>query len=48
MSAITDGASRFQAFRLVVLPQVTGGIIAIATFAFFARLGGVHFLCAPC
>ncbi|MEI7376225.1 carbohydrate ABC transporter permease [Dickeya chrysanthemi] len=34
MSAITDGASRFQAFRLVVLPQVTGGIIAIATFAF--------------
>lgn len=34
MSAITDGATRFQAFRLVVLPQVTGGIIAIATFAF--------------
>ncbi|MEC5341983.1 carbohydrate ABC transporter permease [Brenneria populi] len=34
MSAITDGASRFQAFRLVVLPQVTGGVIAIATFAF--------------
>ncbi len=34
MSAITDGATRFQAFRMVILPQVTGGIIAIATFAF--------------
>jgi len=34
MSAITDGATRFQAFRMVVLPQVTGGMIAIATFAF--------------
>ncbi|MEO7761404.1 MAG: carbohydrate ABC transporter permease [Casimicrobiaceae bacterium] len=34
MSAMTDGASRRQAFRLVVLPQVRVGLIAIAVFAF--------------
>ena len=34
MSAITDGATRRQAFRLVVLPQVQVGLIAIAIFAF--------------
>lgn len=34
MSAITDGASRFQAFRMVVLPQVVGGLIAVGTFTF--------------
>lgn len=34
MSALTDGASRRQAFRLVVLPQVRGGMIAIGVFAF--------------
>ncbi|MGF1625653.1 MAG: carbohydrate ABC transporter permease [Alphaproteobacteria bacterium] len=34
MSALTDGASRRQAFRLVVLPQVTNGIIAISVFSF--------------
>lgn len=34
MSAMTDGATRRQAFRLVVLPQVRVGLIAIAVFAF--------------
>ena len=34
MSAMTDGASRRQAFRMVVLPQVRGGIIAIAVLGF--------------
>ncbi len=34
MSAMTDGASRRQAFRLIVLPQVKGGMLAIAVFAF--------------
>ena len=34
MSAITDGASRRQAFFLVVLPQVRVGLIAIGVFAF--------------
>ncbi|MBO0664212.1 carbohydrate ABC transporter permease [Jiella sp. MQZ9-1] len=34
MSAVTDGASRWQAFRLVVLPQVSGGLIAVGTFTF--------------
>ena len=34
MSAVTDGATRFQAFRMVVLPQVRGGLIAVATFTF--------------
>ncbi len=34
MSAMTDGASRRTAFFWVVLPQVTGGMIAIAVFAF--------------
>ncbi|MDO1583121.1 carbohydrate ABC transporter permease [Rhizobium oryzicola] len=34
MSAVTDGATRSQAFRMVVLPQVRSGIIAIATFTF--------------
>jgi inositol-phosphate transport system permease protein len=34
MSALTDGASRRQAFLRVVLPQVTNGIIAIAVFSF--------------
>ncbi len=34
MSALTDGATRRQAFRLVVLPQVRAGMIAIAVFAF--------------
>lgn len=34
MSAMTDGASRRQAFLLVVLPQVRTGMIAIAIFAF--------------
>ncbi len=35
MSAVTDGATRFQAFRMVVLPQVRSGLIAIATFTFY-------------
>jgi inositol-phosphate transport system permease protein len=34
MSAMTDGASRRQAFRLIVLPQVKVGMLAIAVFAF--------------
>ena len=34
MSAMTDGASRRQAFLYVVLPQVKVGILAIAIFAF--------------
>ena len=34
MSAMTDGASRRQAFRLVVLPQVRFGLIAVGVFAF--------------
>lgn len=34
MSAMADGASRRQAFWLVVLPQVKVGIAAIAIFAF--------------
>src|SRR5215471_16711796 len=34
MSAMTDGATRRQAFRLVVLRQVRVGLIAVAVFAF--------------
>ena len=34
MSAMTDGASRRQAFLHVVLPQVKVGMLAIAIFAF--------------
>ena len=34
MSAMTDGASRRQAFLYVVLPQVRVGMLAIAIFAF--------------
>jgi inositol-phosphate transport system permease protein len=34
MSAMTDGASRRQAFLLVVLPQVKVGMLAIGIFAF--------------
>ena len=34
MSAMTDGASRRQAFLLIVLPQVTSGMIAVAIFSF--------------
>jgi inositol-phosphate transport system permease protein len=34
MSALTDGASRRQAFVRVVLPQVTNGILAISVFTF--------------
>ena len=34
MSAMTDGATRRQAFRMVVLPQVRFGLIAVAVFAF--------------
>jgi inositol-phosphate transport system permease protein len=34
MSAMTDGASRRQAFFMVVLPQVKVGMIAVAVFAF--------------
>jgi inositol-phosphate transport system permease protein len=34
MSAMTDGASRRQAFLLVVLPQVITGMIAIGIFSF--------------
>ena len=34
MSAMTDGATRRQAFRMVVLPQVRVGMIAVAVFAF--------------
>jgi len=34
MSAMTDGASRRQAFWLVVLPQVRVGLIAVGVFAF--------------
>jgi inositol-phosphate transport system permease protein len=34
MSAMTDGASRRQAFLYVVLPQVKFGMLAISIFAF--------------
>jgi inositol-phosphate transport system permease protein len=34
MSALTDGASRRQAFVQVVLPQVRNGLIAISVFSF--------------
>ena len=34
MSAITDGATRRQAFFLIVLPQIRNGLIAAAVFAF--------------
>jgi inositol-phosphate transport system permease protein len=34
MSAMTDGATRRQAFRLVVLPQIKVGLIAVGVFAF--------------
>ncbi|WP_291745459.1 carbohydrate ABC transporter permease [Bauldia sp.] len=34
MSALTDGASRRQAFLKVVLPQVTNGMLAISVFTF--------------
>jgi inositol-phosphate transport system permease protein len=34
MSAMTDGASRRQAFWMVVLPQVRIGMIAIGVFSF--------------
>ena len=34
MSALTDGASRRQAFIHVVLPQVTNGMLAISVFTF--------------
>jgi inositol-phosphate transport system permease protein len=34
MSAMADGASRRQAFRLVVLPQVKVGMLAVGIFAF--------------
>ncbi|MEP0321978.1 carbohydrate ABC transporter permease [Bauldia litoralis] len=34
MSALTDGASRRQAFLKVVLPQATNGILAISVFTF--------------
>jgi inositol-phosphate transport system permease protein len=34
MSAMTDGASRRQAFWLIVLPQVKVGVAAIAIFSF--------------
>jgi inositol-phosphate transport system permease protein len=34
MSALTDGASRRQAFLQVVLPQVRNGILAISVFTF--------------
>ncbi|MBV8133387.1 MAG: carbohydrate ABC transporter permease [Alphaproteobacteria bacterium] len=34
MSALTDGASRRQAFVWVVLPQVRNGLLAIAVFTF--------------
>jgi inositol-phosphate transport system permease protein len=34
MSALTDGASRRQAFLSVVLPQVRNGILAISVFTF--------------
>ena len=34
MSALTDGASRRQAFVRVVLPQVRNGLLAIAVFTF--------------
>jgi inositol-phosphate transport system permease protein len=34
MSAMTDGATRRQAFWLVVLPQVRVGLIAVGVFAF--------------
>jgi inositol-phosphate transport system permease protein len=34
MSALTDGASRRQAFLRVVIPQVRNGLLAIAVFTF--------------
>ena len=34
MSALTDGASRRQAFLRVVLPQVRNGLLAVAVFSF--------------
>ena len=41
MSAMTDGASRRQAFFKVVLPQVKVGMLAIGVFAFIKGLGGI-------
>ena len=41
MSAMTDGASRRQAFFKVVLPQVKAGMLAIGVFAFI-KGGGVR------
>ena len=34
MSAMTDGASRRQAFRIVILPQVRVGLIAVESLRF--------------
>ena len=34
MSALTDGATRRQAFVKVVLPQVKNGMIAVSVFVF--------------
>lgn len=38
-AALADGATRFQAFRLVVLPQMRGGIAAVAAIMALAVWG---------
>ena len=44
MSAMTDGATRFQAFYKVVLPMVKNGALAIAVFAFIRGWGEYIFV----
>jgi inositol-phosphate transport system permease protein len=39
MSAMTDGATRRQAFRMVVLPQVRFGLIAVGVVRIHPRVG---------
>ena len=44
MSAMTDGATRLQAFYKVVLPMVKNGALAIAVFAFIKGWGEYIFV----
>ena len=47
MSALTDGATRRQAFYKVVLPQVTNGMIAVAVFVFIRGWEEFIFVLTP-
>ncbi|MCP4295020.1 MAG: carbohydrate ABC transporter permease [Proteobacteria bacterium] len=44
MSAMTDGATRFQAFYKVVLPMIKNGAVAISVFAFIKGWGEYIFV----